>query len=243
MIAELAHEEIAAALDSLVVALLSQAGIVQPPVNAVDLARRLGMTVAADDRQPSRGRLVRLGTGRASQQAAIVVRPEPRGERLQWTVAHEIGETQVERLFHTLSIDPRETDTTAREQFANQLAGRLLLPTRWFESIAKQTDWDLLALKAAFETASHELIARRMLDFPSPLVITVFDNGRQTWRLCNLPSRLPPLTPTERECWQNAHQTSHANSRECDLCTVQAWPIHETNWKREILRTTFIESD
>lgn len=243
MIAELAREEIGAALDGLVVGLLSEEGIVEPPVDTVDLARRLGMTVAADDRQPGRGRLVRFGDGRAARHAAIVVRPEPRRERLHWTVAHEIGETQVERLFQSLSIDPREIDANAREQFANHIAGRLLLPTSWFETIAKQSDWDLLALKAAFETASHELVARRMLDFSPPVVITIYDHGRQTLRLGNLPGGSPAVMPIERECWRAAHETGEIGGGESEVCSVRAWPIHEAGWKREILRSAFCEID
>ena len=54
---------------------------------------------------------------------------------------------------------------------ANNLAGRLLLPTAWFVADAAAENWDLIALKHRYATASHELIARRMLESIEPLAV------------------------------------------------------------------------
>ena len=45
---------------------------------------------------------------------------------------------------------------------------RLLLPMKWFALAATEFDHDLMQLKGRFQSASHELIARRMLDLPHP---------------------------------------------------------------------------
>ena len=126
---------------------------------------------------------------------------------------------------------------------ANQLAGRLLLPQPWFGVDGLDCGWDLFELKSRYQTASHELIARRMLDFTPPVVITIFDHGRRTFRRGNMPGRLPPLVPIELSTWQAAHRDGHPVSASNHLCAVRAWPVHEPDWKREILRTAWLAGE
>ena len=244
MLPELTQDEFAAALDAVSQDILQNCDAQGPPIDALALARALGLAVAWDAAQRGRGWTVRLRSpGGGAARGSILVRPEPRPERLQWTVAHEVGETCAARVFDRLGVDPREAPPGARETVANQLAGRLLLPGAWFEAHARAVDWDLVRLKAIYTTASHELIARRMLDFAPPIAVTVFDHGQRTWRQGNLPGRLPPLLPFEQAAWRRAHETSEPATVEGPLCDVQAWPVHETDWKREILRTLWHDQD
>jgi hypothetical protein len=158
-------------------------------------------------------------------------------------VAHEIGELCACRVFARLSVDPREAPAAAREAVANQLASRILLPRDLFDRHGRSCGWDLFALKSRFPAASHELIARRMLDFWPSVIITIFDHGRQTFRRGNLPFRLPPLSATEQSAWRTAHEQSLV-ALEADFCRrVQAWPVHEPDWKREILRAEWLAGD
>ncbi len=120
---------------------------------------------------------------------------------------------------------------------ANHLAGRLLLPRKWFGAEGAACGWDLFELKACFATASHELIARRMLDFAVPIAITIFDHGQRTFRRGNLPGHLPPLAALELAAWRRAHEDGQPAVESHPLCRVQAWPVHEPDRKREILRT------
>jgi Zn-dependent peptidase ImmA (M78 family) len=238
MLAELAPEELADALDAVAADVLEAAGVYRPPVDAFAVARALGLTVAEDDRQRGRARFVRLKRrGRTPPQATILLRPDPRPERRQWAVAHEIGEHVACRIFERLWIDPREADPAARERTANQLAGRLLLPAEWFGRDGPDCGWDLVELKTRYATASHELIARRMLDFPPPVVITVYDHARVTLRRSNVAGRVPPPSARETDCWRRAHETGLAYQATEGTCTVRAWPVHEEGWKREIVRT------
>ena len=166
-------------------------------------------------------------------QTSILLRPEPRGERLHWAVAHELGEELAGEIFKELGVDPRAAQPGTREQVANLLASRILLPTVWFQAAAaSDCSYDLLSLKERFTTASHELIARRLLDLPPSRVITIFDQGRVTFRRGNVPGRIPRLTPAEQRCWQRVHDTGSAAE---DATGVQHWPIHEPSWKREIV--------
>ena len=237
MLAEFTREELAAGMDAVAMEILTETGMEGPPVDVLEVARQLGITVAMDDRQDCRARYVRLNGRRPSRtRATILLRPDAREERRQWAVAHEIGEHVAHRVFAAWGVDPQETLPRAREEVANCLAGRLLLPTPWYEVEGRQSGWDLIALKARFSTASHEIIARRMLECRPPVVITIFDLGSIYLRRSNLPGRVPPPSPAEMQCWRTVHQSNRPLRAYDGLRTVQGWPVHENGWKREILR-------
>lgn len=237
MFSSITSEEWARALDAVVAEVLDAAQVRCPPVDAVAVAWALGLTVAVDDGQQGRARYVRLRGRGGPARPTILLRSDPRAERRQWAVAHEIGEHVAHRVFHFLDLDPRTVSPTIREAVANQMAGRLLLPTAWLASAAWSADWDLAALKVGFATASHELIARRTLELPSPAIVTLFDQGRLTWRRGNVPGRLPPLSPDEIHCWNTVHREGRPEQAADGVGRVRGWPVHEPGWKREILRT------
>ena len=64
MLPEITREELSAGMDAVAMEVLDEAGIDRPPVDALLIARRLGITVALDDRQRGRARYVRLGASR-----------------------------------------------------------------------------------------------------------------------------------------------------------------------------------
>ena len=239
MIPELAPEELSAALDTVASELLATAGIERPPVDAFAVAAALGITVARDDAQGGRGRYVRLGsyTGSGNGRPTILIRSDPRPQRRQWTVAHEIGEHTAWQVYAALDVDPREAPAGARETVANHLASRLLLPSMWFVDDGQSCFWDLAELKVRYATASHELIARRMLDCPPPVVVSIFDQKRLYFRRSNLSGRVPPPSTAEQQCWQRVHETGRAKQIVDGLCTIHGWAVHEDQWRREILRT------
>jgi Zn-dependent peptidase ImmA (M78 family) len=237
MLSEIAPEEFAAALDAVADDILAEAGWITGPIDCLQLARRLGLEVAYDSRQAGRGRFVDLRGFASAARESILLRPEPRPERVQWAVAHELGEKFAHQVFAALGVDPREAPRGARETVANHLAGRLLLPSDRFRRDARSCGWDLIELKSLYATASHELISRRMLDFEPWIVITVFDNGRQTFRGSNRYRRKPELLPGEIECRRLVAEQGVAQTLEHTGYRVQGWPIYETEWKREILRT------
>ena len=104
---------------------------------------------------------------------------------------------------------------------------------------------DLLELKERYDTASHELIARRMLEMRPPIVITVCDQGRVYWRRSNVTARPPDLLPEERAVWRDVHQTGLPACDRLDAETgleeVRCWAVHEQDWKREIIRSAIAE--
>ncbi len=238
MLSGLTVEEWTSGLDAVAAHVLEAARVHAPPVDAMAVAEALGLTVACDDGQQGRARYVRLrGRRGGPSRPAILFRSDPRAERRQWAVAHEIGEHVAHRVFDVLDVDPRAVSPAIREAVANQMAGRLLLPTPWFVAAGAAVDWDLAALKSRFATASHELIARRTLELPSPAIVTVFDQGRLTWRRGNMPGGLPPLLPEEIGCWNVVHREGRPEQTLPNALRIRGWPVHEPGWKREILRT------
>lgn len=229
----LSREEVHEAVDAAIVELLQTAGVVEPPVDAIALAQRhLGMVVCLDRSQPQRGRAQRTA-GRKQ----IFLRPEPSEERHQWTVAHEIGEHLKADLLRRLGIDPDETRAMTGESLANRFADRLLVPTRWLAEQARLTGFDLFALKRSFHTASHEVIAWRLLDLPEPSIITIIDNEQVSRRRGNTCRPPRELSDPEQRCLAQVHRYSRPYEVNDAGWHVQGWPVHQVDWKREILRS------
>jgi Zn-dependent peptidase ImmA (M78 family) len=248
MLSEIPDDEFNAALDACAAEVLWEAGVTEPPIDALTVAEGLGLVVARDFSMPDRGRFVRLAAcgSREGGQGTIVVGQAERPEREHWAVAHEVGESVAYRVFERLGVDFDEALPTAREQVANRLAGCLLLPRRWFAVDGRELDWDLFALKDRYFTASHELIARRMLEMRPPIVITVCDLGRVHWRRSNLTTRPPAMLHEEKAIWREVYETGmpaeDTLDAETGLSSTRCWPIHEPAWKREILRSAIADT-
>ncbi len=238
MIEDLSREEVVTAVDRAVEELLQSAGVTAPPVDAIVLAQRhLGMIVCLDRRQQQRGR-----AQRASGRKQIFLRPEPSEERHQWTVAHEIGEHLKAGLLQRLGLAPGQTRAMAGESLANLFAHRLLVPTCWFAGDAAAAGYDLLELKQRYRTVSHEVLAWRLLDLPEPCVITVVDNDHVHRRRSNAWRVNRHLAPAERKCQRYVSHYSRPHAVREGGWSVQGWPVHQPDWKREILRS-IVEAD
>ena len=242
------REQVAAAVDETVEEVLREAGVAGPTVDVLQLVRSLIFMVAVDATPGGRARFCRLGP---AGQGVILIRREPRPERRNWAVAHELGEFFAHRVFGRLGWESaaRESgDQTgrSREAVANIFAGALLVPSRWLRQTGHVVEWDLRQLKRVFTTASHELIALRMLDMAPPVVITVFDQGRLTWRRTNQRPRPIPLTCAEKSVWRQIQSADAAPRLDRDLplpmASISGWAIYEGSWRREILRTELWET-
>jgi Zn-dependent peptidase ImmA (M78 family) len=248
MFCDVSPEDFVAATDDCVSRLLWQSGIDRPPVDARRVAEQLGLLVVSNRTSNYRGQFVRLAGcgGAGDSQATIVVGTAERPEREQWAIAHEIGESVAHEIFAQLGVHPDGAPENGREAVANRLASNLLLPRRWFTRDGRAFDWDLFELKDRYPTASHELIVRRMLDMSRPIVITLCDQGRVVWRRGNLGSPPRRLLPEEHDGWQRAHATGLPSDDALDslstgLDRVRVWPVHEPEWKREIIRSDIAE--
>jgi len=233
MIDNLEREEVTAAVDRLVEKVLGKARIEGPPVDAISLAQEhLGITICLDRGQPHRGR-----AQRSAGQRVIYLRPEPTPERHQWTVAHEIGEHFKSTLLESLQASPEQTPVMAGESLANLFAYRLLVPACWFAVDAPVAGYDLLQLKKRYRTSSHEVIAWRFLDLPQPCIVTIVGNDHIHRRRSNAWPVRRRLEPAEQECQRYVNHYSRQRVIREGGWTVQGWPVHQADWKREILRS------
>lgn len=236
--------EWSASCDAIAAELLFAACVETPPFDMFVLAERLELGVAWDAGQTGRGRLLRL-----NGDPAIFLRPDERPERLQWAMAHEIGETAVWRVVQRLGLESDDLLPRQRESLANQLANRLLLPGDWWTEAVRACGQHVPQLKQRFATASHELIAWRLLDGDDAKMVTIIDNGQVTRRRANFVQRCPPPSINEQQCWEAARQEGEAR---CDpvrglfpveiTARCHAWAIHEPTWQREIA-ITWVEID
>lgn len=224
------------AIDAVVSGLLQELDCSEPPVDAVDSLKRLGMEVALDSSKSSRGRQKSLA-GRK----AVFLKPDPRPERFQWSAAHELGEICAWKIFDRLEEFDFEPTSRLREQIANQFASRFLLPEHWFRRDALSWENHLFELKSRYSTASHELIARRLLDYEPQKILTIIDGSQITTRIGSEGSRSSALTPAERECWETVRESGFPRRIERDSLAIDVWPIHEADWKREIVLTSLVQ--
>jgi len=222
------------AMDEVAEELIERAEISSPPVDCLVLAERLGIAVAYDATLHGRARHKMLA-GRS----AILIRPDVRPERLQWAVAHELGEAFAWKVFERAASTAEQDQPELRESVANLMASRLLLPSRWFFDDARRHGWDLRQMKRLYQTASHELIAHRFLDGEEPSMISLFDQGRLVRRSSNFRAVPPRLARVERDCWLEVHRRNQSTECREQSLIVQGWPVHEPGWRRELLRTTF----
>jgi hypothetical protein len=237
MFDDIPREDVVATVDRMVDELLRAAGIQQPPVDAIALAQgHLGMVICLDKRQAQRGRAQRSGGTKQ-----IYLRPEPREERHQWTVAHEIGEHIKSDLLIRLGMEPGQTRAMAGESLANLFAYHLLVPTCWYAQDAPAMGYDLLGLKEKYATSSHEVLAWRFLDLPEPCVVTIIDNDAVTRRRSSAWPITRKLEPPEQKCHAYVHERGRPSCVRENGWTVQGWPVHQLDWKREILRSVVEE--
>lgn len=227
MTEDLTREELTEAIDVVVVQLLDAAGCHEPPVDALTLARRhLGLVIPTEANTTGRGRTARR---------------EVSAERQQWTTAQEIARHFKSRILEELGLPADQPAPLLGESLANLFAFRLLAPTTWFADAARTCGYDLFALKERFATAGHEILAWRMLDLSEPCVITILDNGSIVRRKGNAFRPPKGLARAESACVEHVHEYSRPFEVSRDGWSVQGWPVHTVDWRREILRSVVDE--
>ena len=162
-------------------------------------------------------------------------------EARQWAAAQAIGARLKPDLLRRLGLDPAAQLGLTAASFAGLIAQRLLTPTAWFAADARAAGGDVAELSRLYATAGMERIAWRLLDLPAPCIITVVDNDHVHRRRSNAWPVRKVLTPPEEECQRYVNHYSRPRVVRANGWTVQGWPIHQADWKREILRSVVDE--
>lgn len=213
---DLSPEEIHNAVDRAVQDLLDAASVTAPPVDALALAQRhAGLKLRLD--------------------------PSHSVEQQHWTAAQAIAGQHKPNVLRRLGLDPTQRHGLSAASLTNLFAERLLLPTAWFADEASSCGFDVIHLKQRFATANHEQIALRLLDLDEPCIITIVDNDHVSRRRSNSVRVNKELSPVERRCLEQVQRYSRPCRRDEDGWRVQGWPIHQADWRREILRSVLEE--
>jgi hypothetical protein len=228
---DLTREDVTQAADLLVDEVLAAARVTRPPVNAVDVAKHLGILILEDRGPKSRGQPKRRSA------ETVLLSAEGSEESRQWAAAQAVGERLKPDLLRRLGMDPASRQSLPGESLAGLLARLLLTPTSWFAGDARACGWDVPEIKNLYATAGYEVVAWRLLDLPEPCVITIIENDHVHRRRSNAWRVNKTLQPAERECQRYVHHYSRPRVVSADGWTVQGWPLHEADWKREILRS------
>ncbi len=217
------YEDRREVIEELVCRLLSESGIMSPPVDPMIIAKNCGIICTEAEIEGRRGQNLMFRGFRF-----IDVRKDDRVERKCFTVAHELLE---------MELPKRIRGKQERHEIALIGAPHLLMPTDWFREACHETNFDIFELKKLFSTASHEAVALRTLVF-SPSVVTVIDNRKVTNRRSSvewLSER--KLMPVENEVVDEVYRTGKKVCRELDEVIVTGYPLLEEEIKRVILQT------
>jgi hypothetical protein len=227
---DLSPQEIHEAIDRVVRDVLDACGVTVPPVDALALARHLGVELRPKRQKPRLPGLTPPGSPPA----------EPTEEQRQADAARAVADFLRPDVLARLGVEDAGGGLVGAS-LSSLLAQRLLVPGRWLAAEGRACGWDLEVLKGQFRTAGHELIAWRLLDLEEPCAITVVDNGVVARRRSNA-WRLPrALAPAEEECQRYVHEFSRPRVVRRDGWSVQGWPLHAVDGKREVLRSVVDE--
>ena len=229
---DLTREDLHLNADRLVEDLLAAAGVTQPPVDALVVARHLGMTIREESPGESGGR-----PKRGAVAGVLILIAGASEEARQWTAALVVGDRLKPELMRRLGLDPASRRPLTGESFTDLIARRLLTPTAWFADDARASSWDVPAIQRRYATATLELAAWRLLDLTEPCIITIVEGDHVQRRRSNAWRVNKTLRPAECECQRYVHHYSRPRVVAADGWTVQGWPVHQPDWKREILRS------
>ncbi len=230
------QEDLKSAVEEVVSDVIEEAQLHAPPIDSMEVAEMLGLRTTIDKNMQARGARRSIGG-----QTCIFLGGLDRNEQFQFSAAHELGEEMASGILQQAGEDPSGVDPKLVERVADVFAAHLLCPNPWFDSDARSLDYGILALKEIYSTASHQVIAWRLMMIPdTPSAITIFDNGKVHSRKanCNCDKNLMPI---EKESWRKCHESGELVDIEADGYRVQCWPVWEGDWKREIVRTSVSE--
>jgi len=215
-------------LDLLVEEFLTASEILQPPVNPETLLKNKACSFFGLG-APSRSKKPQLTSFDSTEPNSNLIKQH-------WNQAQQLATAlQIEAKARWAKCNDEQSALGI--SWINLLAQRILVPTHWFKSLASSTDYDLPALKKIFPNAAYEIIALRMLDLPQTCIITLVDNSHITKRKSNHFKASKLLEPIESLVLNYVHENSRPKHLNENGWRISGWPVHQLDWRREILRS------
>lgn len=201
-------------------------------INAKELAESLGFVIVPYEKK-SKGITIE-GVN------FIFYNEKERLERQHYSIAHEL----LERHLINENLNQLKLGKITKEELhkiANDYTRYILLPENSFEKNAMKLNYNLFSLKETFITASHELIARRLLDIGN-FIITIIDNNNIYLRKSATISIPQNLTALEKKAYELALTTNqyyyiedYLDDTKQTFLKTHSYPIIEKEFKRVIL--------
>jgi hypothetical protein len=215
-------------LDNLIQEFMARASLHQPPVDADALLNGKAWQLL--------GLAAPLHHAKKTAQVFDPKESESSEVKKQWLAAQTLA-SSLQKEAKVRWEKANDSQASQGISFINLIAQRILVPTHWLKSIVLSVDYDLIELKRIFKTPAYEIIALRMLDLENPCIITIVDNGHVFKRKSNCCNPPKILSPTETMVLNYVHENSRPKKVNDQGWQVSGWPVHQLDWRREILRS------
>jgi hypothetical protein len=232
VVEELSRDDVVQCVDRAVEELLTQARVKAPPVDAIALTRHVGLPTAEKPRQGHAPRANRSPPTTDTTPCAATSE-----EQRQWEAAQAIGKHLQPQLLQQLGFVSGEKKPPMGESLSGLFARHLLLPSAWFSADAASFDFELFQLKERYRSATHEMIAFRLLDLPEPCIITLVVDDKVHRRRSNAWPVKKRLEPAEAECLRAVTRDGQPHTLRAGGWTVWGWPLWHGGCNREVLRS------
>ncbi|MEM9072849.1 MAG: ImmA/IrrE family metallo-endopeptidase [Myxococcota bacterium] len=189
--------------------LLDSCGFTEPPIDPFALADLWGFDVVRTTRSCLRGNVISVDDRKSRK-------------RQRFDVAHELAHWAL----HECGHDAYD------ESAAHWVAGAVLLPQAAFKRDLSEVDWRLTELPDRYQVSWESLVKR----VPQVVgaVVTMFDNGRITWRARSAWLEGAAFDPTAATQWEwdllhdcrERRQHTHASN------LVDAYFLESDGWER-----------
>jgi hypothetical protein len=234
---DFSQEELFDTIDRFIDGLLERAGVVQPPVDALDIAENhLGIPIEVVEpvEEDERGRRRPRSRPRG---AGIVLTPDMSEEQRQKVAADGIARATMAEILRKLHATAESENQQLLKHIRGLVVPRLLIPKKLLRNALKECRYDVLALKEAFATAATEAIALRLLDLDDACAISIVDDGIVSLRKSNRFAVSKKLEPAEQTCIDLIMKLDRPQRiREAEW-TVHGWPVPARSFRRIILRS------
>ncbi len=229
----LGPEDLQLAIDSVVGKFLERLRLFRPPVDWIEVAGALpGLAWQPDDHAAG------ITRKKAAARGSVMLGDGLADEQNQRIAAQAIAHTLMPELLKQMGAQPGEKAPSA---WTRLVVGRLMVPPAWFQTLWRESGGEFPRVLQGFGSTPLELLAARLVEGSEPAVVTVIDHGVATQRISNGPRVGRGLLDLEKECLEYVNRFSRARQMSSGAMTVWGWPIHRADWKKELLRTLFVE--
>lgn len=236
---EFTTEELMEAIDRVVLQLLQEAGIDEPPVPTIDLLQhQFNYTIAFQEEEEDEDpHLARYKRPPRKQSRQLMLNPAQSDEGQSVAAARACAREMLPGILKRLGVVQGSDNRSVQNSLVSLIAPRLLLPGRWFEKSSRRANYDLIRIHEEFSTATFEMIAVRLLDFEDPMIISIVDDGAIALRKSNAFPVKRELVAAETDCLQKIQETEDPEKVRKDGWSVWGWPIPNGPFNRIILRS------